>query len=452
MRSPEETPPRKNNPKLTWVIVGGGVHRVEEYAGIPPGKRPAAFCPICKKLVILRFGNERVYHAAHRPDVVCAATQPETALHLNMKYHLRQELMQAHRLLISQSCSGIKLDSKYEGPSNRCEKSRSIILVSDWDTVQVEYPYQGLVLDVALLKNDNLVAAIEVCVTHRVDAEKKKQLNESSIPWVEVLASEDFYRGPAPWKAHTPLEPLSKEASSIEGTDWQCSFCLNESERLQKRIDAQRRPPKPKENIVTILRFVDFYYPSTNHFRDIYSLKRRIAPNGEVISAWIEVGDYQHSKPEIIKSARPPITDQTITDLKKEFHNRLKTYRDRHAIVDSPMTWHEWPRGVNHDQVFFEDYPFPKRYELSNHIWVKRKDYENLSWDGYWEDPINYLREQKLRQKIVDRSEVLQLPDTLSPPMSKPATCVHCGQETTDYWLSKDGQCRCRQCYRKGLY
>jgi len=452
MHSSDDPSTRISGPKLSWVLVNGELHRVGDYAAFPPDSRPKACCPVCQQPVILKLGPQRAHHAAHQPDAVCAATQPETALHLNMKYHLRQELMQAYRLLISQSCSGMKLDSKPVGLSGHCRKSRPIILVSDWDTVQVEYPYDGLILDVALLKNDTLVAAIEVCVTHLVDAEKKEQLNESSIPWVEILASEDFYGGPTPWTADIPLEPLSKVSSSIGETEWQCSSCLSESDRLQKRMNNQRRSTKPKANIITILRFVDFYYPSGKHFRDIYSLKRRVAPNGDVTGAWIEVGDYQRGKTEIIKSVQPPITDQTIEDLKKAFHIRLQQFRNKHAIIDSPMTWHEWPIGVNHDQVFFEDCPFPKRYELSNHIWVKRKDYENLSWDGYWEDPINYLREQKLRQKIVDRSEVLQVPDTPSPPMSKPATCVHCGQETTDYWLSKDGQCRCRQCYRKGLY
>jgi competence CoiA-like predicted nuclease len=49
--------------------------RVSEFYYLKPSMRPEAICPVCMNPVIMKLGNERVYHYAHQPDIVCCATQ-----------------------------------------------------------------------------------------------------------------------------------------------------------------------------------------------------------------------------------------------------------------------------------------------------------------------------------------------------------------------------------------
>ena len=84
---------------LTWVIVDGKPRRVTDFAGLPLPRRPRATCPQCGGLLILKLGNVRRHHAAHAPHDRCAASRPETALHIDLKNHLATEL--EHGLPIS---------------------------------------------------------------------------------------------------------------------------------------------------------------------------------------------------------------------------------------------------------------------------------------------------------------------------------------------------------------
>ena len=81
-----------DEPCLQWVKVNGETHHVSDFAHLPPQQRLEAYCPVCGHQVLLKLGKVRVHHAAHYEGIVCAATQPETAIHLNSKYHLQQIL------------------------------------------------------------------------------------------------------------------------------------------------------------------------------------------------------------------------------------------------------------------------------------------------------------------------------------------------------------------------
>ncbi len=119
--------------KLAWVLVAGENHLVSEYKDLPPWQRPDAFCPVCKDRVILRLGPIKVHHAAHKPKVICAVTQPETALHLNVKLYIAHQLKDASELYFRKPCSGDSDGICYKS------KNKLAIFCSNWDEVQVEY-------------------------------------------------------------------------------------------------------------------------------------------------------------------------------------------------------------------------------------------------------------------------------------------------------------------------
>src|SRR4051812_34445335 len=80
-------------PGLTWAIVDGVPRHVSEFASLRPGQRPRAICPQCARRLTLKLGSVKRHHAAHMAGDVCAATQPETALHLDTKLALAAALL-----------------------------------------------------------------------------------------------------------------------------------------------------------------------------------------------------------------------------------------------------------------------------------------------------------------------------------------------------------------------
>ena len=317
-----------------------------------------------------------------------------------MKYYLQQELTNAKTLFVQQQCQGWSVVTEHFSRFSSCTRTRNVAFAHNWDRVAIEYPYHGYVLDVALLQGNKLLTAIEVFVTHHVEEDKKSALNQFQIPWVEIQASEAFYSGDSPWTARSALEPLAV-SFPIELQGWMCADCVKDFAIAQR--DAQSAAIWPSTNqetmIVSLIRLVDIYYRSGKHFREIFSLKHIALPDGTISKAWLEIGDYKKGKTKTIQRAQPPISNESFNDLKRAFHTYLDGIRKKGNIVDSPMSWHAWPRGLRHGQVFFESDVFPLRYALSNNGWVKIASYQDLSWEGYWEDPARYQWEVTWRRQ-----------------------------------------------------
>jgi hypothetical protein len=125
----------------------------------------------------MKLGLIRVHHVAHEPNMVCPATQPETALHLNTKLYIAEQLKHTSKLIIRNECASGYI----------CDATRDEALVSDWTDVQVETVFGSRKPDVSLYRGEQLIAAIEVRVTHPVDREKATYLQERGIPWPECV-------------------------------------------------------------------------------------------------------------------------------------------------------------------------------------------------------------------------------------------------------------------------
>ncbi|MEQ1634039.1 MAG: competence protein CoiA family protein, partial [Planctomycetota bacterium] len=110
---------------LTWVVVDGALWDVSEFAHLSRKDRPTALCPQCGRSTILKLGKVRAHHAAHKKDDACAATAPETALHLNAKFHLARELRQVATVNLREACQ-----------SPECEQVRQRAWAVSWDAVE----------------------------------------------------------------------------------------------------------------------------------------------------------------------------------------------------------------------------------------------------------------------------------------------------------------------------
>jgi hypothetical protein len=144
-------------------------------------------CPLCHDMVILRKGNIKVAHFAHHISSTCTS---ETILHLTAKM-LIQKAVKTWRSGESSAPVTIRkckiCDGDLETPLNK--------QVTD---AILEYRLSnGLIADVALMTNNNPIAAVEIRVTHAVD---KKKAGELQIPFIE-LNGEDVIKDHYTWRA-----------------------------------------------------------------------------------------------------------------------------------------------------------------------------------------------------------------------------------------------------------
>ena len=223
LRSPLQNTGAKIEPR--WVLVEGELRLVSDFAALASGQRPPALCPLCLLPVVLKLGQVKAHHYAHARESECAASQPETALHLNTKFHFYRQLQQAQKreLWIEEVCQGCK------------EARRRHLWARDWDAVAIEHSMTSARLDLALLLGSGVMGALEIFVTHAVDERKAAYLEEQSLPWLEIPAAPELYLEPTAWTMQAPLPALQ-----LPLPPWICPGCARSRARALGKGAARR--------------------------------------------------------------------------------------------------------------------------------------------------------------------------------------------------------------------
>jgi hypothetical protein len=359
---------------LEWVIVGGARLHVGTWAFLPPARRPVCFCPVCDAPVILKLGSERAHHAAHKPGATCPATQPETAAHLNTKFHLAEALRAGGPLLVKEGCI-----AREPGERESCAQTTATEWSIQWDGVEVERSIGGLRPDILLLKGSMPVGAIEVLHTHAVTAEKAAALKDLGLPWIEVRADTSIYAGSPPWIPATPLPVVRRDPA---GT-WVCDSHRMRALQLQseaardEREEAQR---KAFEERITYFRVVDVFYASGKKWRALYYMVEKMWEGRLSAASLRELGNGR----PIAYLQNPPI-GQVNALLSEAFEKELLRRARFGAIVDSPLRWCA-NRGRSLDvqgSLLFGDSCYPRRYYFDNkqRRWVRQSSFDDDDWN-----------------------------------------------------------------------
>ena len=334
-------------PRLRWVLVEGKLCEVSAFKDIAPKARPKVYCPVCERQVTLKLGQKKVHHFAHRPEDVCPSTNPETALHLNCKFHIYRQLQEAKTVYTVTSCDG-------------CGKQKPIIWKRNWDTVEIEYNMNSIRPDIALLENGIVIGAIEIFVTHAVDSEKEQRLRSQQIDWIEIIGRERIYEEPNAWTVESPLSTYRQHPKP---PSWICSDC----QKRQEREEYKRNHPVE----IFCARMIDLYFRTGKKYRHVFYVKHALS-YGEKTRIWIE-----NEKQEIIASEKAPITEQSQQRLNEAFKQKLSEIRRKAVIVDDEMQWTNWVEGKKFVARDFDRFPF--RY-----IWNDKKKkwsfQSNLKW------------------------------------------------------------------------
>jgi len=150
-------------------------------------KAVAYRCPACGCPLILRAGEVKAHHFAHKPNANCS---PETVLHRTAKlmicaYISNWKSRSAPAPMIARSCP-------------RCGSDHPQSVPATVHAAVMEHRLEsGRVVDVALHDSaGNILAALEVLVSHAVDEPKAASI--ANVPWIEVKA-ENVIESPSRW-------------------------------------------------------------------------------------------------------------------------------------------------------------------------------------------------------------------------------------------------------------
>lgn len=409
MRHSEETKPR-------WVIVDGVLRLVSEFADPKLGKRPQAFCPVCSTAAILKLGEQRVHHYAHKPDIICAATNPETALHLNVKYYLYEQLQRVNMILIEERCA------------RGCGKVRETIWLKDWDTVNVEHNLGSIRPDVVLLKAGKPLGALEVLVSHRVSKEKASYLDQNNIPGLELLAGEEFYVGDDRWTPDRPL-PFHRLFPSLPA--WVCDECQeNQRKRENQARLAEEQAIYKKNNHTQAIeaRLVDFYFKTGKKYREVFYLSEMVV-DGKRENVWVSNRKWK------VIFRDEPASDSSLEKLHQAVENDLAEQAMNGTIVDIYTDWQPWIPGRKIAPQNFTQYPYRFQWDEDKEEWIK------VIHQPRWEALPEIQQHPKLA------------PTYQTPSWHKAAVCEMCGElKLSDQYVIFNGAtqtCICRDCLNK---
>ena len=187
-------------------------------------------CPGCGGPLLLRKGEIRSAHFAHKPEAHCAA---ETALHSGVKHWiaaiLRKRLgdrrVAAPKLRVP--CCGIGPPMP-AGVRSPCRGQAWFPLQDlEFDQVELEATTpEGLRPDVLLLRQGTPALGIEVLVTHAVDAAKAAK---ASYPWVEVDAMQ-VVGAPRAWKPCQQSHPWTGLCRACQWAEEVSSVAFSEAD------------------------------------------------------------------------------------------------------------------------------------------------------------------------------------------------------------------------------
>lgn len=398
--------------RLAYVAVADEprpVH-VSRYAELASAARPKVQCPVCRQVVTLRLGRRRVHHAAHRPGDRCAVTALETALHLNTKLYLAEQLLRAAgqggaSLLVRVPCTGYRLPATFgrEPPWSdawrhvTCAATSAEVWLAGWDEVDVELAVGSHRPDITLSRAGRVVGLIEVFVSHEVSAPKAAGLAAAGMPWLEVAAREVASAGAEAWTAAVPLPPRQL----VPALSWQCAVCRDGEIRGRAQLQAAREarqsavrggyvaPARRPRRLTPTLdtreprpwrgRLLDVYSPDGRRVR-YYLEAAGMLRDGRLCAVHLwRIGDDD-------PFARLPYENrhQLEHDLARAYDDYLARYVANGDVVDSPMGWlrlRQWPALAS--SLVYNRGLFPPRYKWStpHRAWVPCPDQAHLRWD-----------------------------------------------------------------------
>ncbi|KPL83055.1 competence protein CoiA family protein [Herpetosiphon geysericola] len=383
-----------------WVLVDETLHALADFAHLPPSKRPAAICPVCREPVLLKLGTKRTHHYAHYSGATCATTNPETALHLNTKCYLGTQLRDASALRIAIPCQ------------NRCGAWSRRPWLQDWDTVAIEYRMDSFRPDIALIRQGKVVGAIEVVVTHPVHEDKQAYFAQEAVEWIEVAGNVRLYEGPIPWRPNASLLIIEGRGSPPR---WMCTRCQAAAEAAQRAAEkaqiallaaqaqeaiaqekaqaellamqaqkaaaeekaqaqevaaeetVQAAQGKPNREEIRFVKLIDFYFPAGKKVREAYYILHHY--HKHVVTQIV----LTTARGEVIvhvRASQPKATIQNGLFIYLQQHVKRYLRQAQPITYDGSWGWQPWEDGQLLMATNTHRFPFRYVWDATQQRWV----------------------------------------------------------------------------------
>lgn len=317
---------------LQWVLVNEELRHVSDFRNAPPSKRPVCTCVYCGEVLTLRLGKIRAHHAAHRPKATCAlARRGESTTHFNAKHQLAALLRQPH----VRSFGGFETCTGRDGHRwSSCSETRHSEWASAWDQVLVEHTVGRIRLDVALMKDGQVLLGIEIYAKNKVSEEKAGELAALQIPWVEVPASDIALQDGASWD---PSKYLAARAG--HQSTWCCSVCST--------VRAREKVANDNGGHITDICQVHLYYPNGNHYIEVFA-RRELRAAGKVLQVELLRRCTGHTTFTGAQCQGPYLLERITVEegvsvdalLEQCFQAELAEFKRKGAeVVDVPAGW-----------------------------------------------------------------------------------------------------------------
>jgi competence protein CoiA-like protein len=358
---------------LAWVVVDERLRPVGDFAHLAPNARPEARCPLCRDLVTLKLGDERIHHAAHRAGTGCAlGSQGESAAHLNVKCHLAAALRAAAgervRLMVRDRCrESVRLPDSQR--STRCSIVQDTLWLAGWDAVEMELTIGSRRPDLTLFRAGQAMGVIEVVAHHGIDEAKRTYLAAMELPWIEVRADARLYDVLRPWTVEHPLPTMHR--SALGDVPWRCPEHAQRVARRQARVENGCRP--------WLVRAADCYDARGQRVRDVLYLEAELRGGRVVAIRLMHTADD-----DVIAKVRPESRRHAVRVLHEAFVGWTRLQRREHRFVDSPMPWipARWLRGTSRTMAILESScPVRFRYDRQRGRWERIEGTAAGGWD-----------------------------------------------------------------------
>ena len=139
-------------------------------------------CPLCENEVVLKRGDVRRPHFAHKPDTGCSGEGVRHKVAKQMIYVMYLQTVRSPMMSVT--------------TFRRCPNCSQGVLLSQtpqYDDVACEVDVGRHRIDVALLRDGKPVSGIEVRDTHPVDDAKWDAFEELRFPCIEVASKDVIY-------------------------------------------------------------------------------------------------------------------------------------------------------------------------------------------------------------------------------------------------------------------
>ena len=222
-------------------------------------KRKYYFCPACEDAVILRKGEIKTAHFAHKASETC---NQETIIHIIAKQLIIDVILdwkmgRINAPILKRQC-------------NICSEHTDQPMPDKVEQASLEHKVNnGFVVDVALIVENKPAAAIEIRVSHAVDENKAELL---SIPFIEL-------DGQAVIENPTIFEPIRDHFMPF--TCKKCKQTIKQFDTIVNEIAKQTNVELP-----------DRYY--RYGFWECWKCKREI-----ILFAWPKTSDWDKSAPKV---------------------------------------------------------------------------------------------------------------------------------------------------------